>query len=151
MTDRYSEYYGDNVMVELIIIMLICFFIFWIVAVIWSPLSDATQQKQTGPGLLPKPFPKPPSVLGGFPVDRADREFTYLEQLLADFRPSDFRGGGYETRLTSYSNLEPSAGRQMLEAGLALARQMTPGPVFTGGRSSSAPVATTSSSSSPPG
>jgi neutral ceramidase len=40
-------------------------------------------------------------------------------------------GGGYETRLTSYSNLELSAGRRMLEAALELAEQMTPGKVPT--------------------
>jgi neutral ceramidase len=40
-------------------------------------------------------------------------------------------GGGYETRLTSYSNLEPAAARKIVEASLELAGQMAPGKVPT--------------------
>jgi neutral ceramidase len=60
-----------------------------------------------------------------FPVELANGCVGYVPTEEA-FGP---HGGGYETRLTSYSNLEVSAGRQIVAADLELAGRMTPGKV----------------------
>jgi hypothetical protein len=58
-----------------------------------------------------------------FPVELANDCVGYVptEEALGP------RGGGYETRLTGYSNLEPTAGTKMVQKALELAGKMKPG------------------------
>jgi len=60
-----------------------------------------------------------------FPVELANDCVGYVptEEAMGE------HGGGYETRLTSYSNLDIRAGKIIVEELLGLSRELTPGPV----------------------
>ena len=62
-----------------------------------------------------------------FPVSLANGIVGYVptEEALGE------HGGGYETRLTAYSNLEPTAGTTMAKVAVEQARAMTPGKIPT--------------------
>ena len=58
-----------------------------------------------------------------FPVELANSCVGYVptEEALGP------HGGGYETRMSAYTNLEPTAGTQIVEACVRLAKSLTPG------------------------
>lgn len=102
-----------------------------------EPRVDVELQAiQLGPAVIVS-NPAEYFVQSGLDIKRGSRfPFTFVAELTnggVGYVPPEeafsATGGGYETRLTSYSNLEPTAATQMAAASIALVNELTPGSV----------------------